>query len=98
MVLPAPRPPRPSYFPATDKQKILKLSGASSGESSIPREGILNILRSLTPRHAVGNALAAGFKRFVSYSDSIPNGAAIPRRSPLQASFRAGREKEAADL
>ena len=39
----------------------LKLSGASSGESSIPKEGILNIIRSLTPRQAAGNALAAGF-------------------------------------
>jgi len=26
----------------------LKLSGASSGESSIPKEGILSIIRSLT--------------------------------------------------
>jgi hypothetical protein len=40
----------------------LKLSGASSGESSIPKEEILNIIRSLTPRQAAGNALAAGFR------------------------------------
>jgi len=40
----------------------LKLSGASPGGSSIPKEGILNILRPLTPRQAAGNALAAGFK------------------------------------
>ena len=47
----------------------MKLSGASSGESSIPKEGILNTIRSLTPRQAAGNALAAGFKgkRSVAY-------------------------------
>ncbi len=41
----------------------LKLSGASSGESSIPKEGILNMIRSLTPQQAARNALAAEFER-----------------------------------
>src|SRR5574340_782181 len=41
---------------------LLKLSGASSGESSIPKEGILNMIRSLTPQQAARNALAAEFK------------------------------------
>jgi hypothetical protein len=39
----------------------LKLSGASSGESPIPKEGILNMVRSLTPQQAARNALAAEF-------------------------------------
>ncbi len=42
----------------------LKLSGASSGESSISREGILSMTRSLTPSppRRTRNALAAEFK------------------------------------
>jgi len=53
-----------SGFSASPDPEKLKLSGASSGESSIPKEGILNIIRSLTPRQAAGNALAAGFNAF----------------------------------
>jgi hypothetical protein len=43
----------------------LKLSGASSGESSIPKEGILSMIRSLTPQQAARNALAAEFNYLI---------------------------------
>ena len=39
----------------------LKLSGASSGESSIPKEGILNMTHSHSSQQAVRNALTAEF-------------------------------------
>jgi len=39
----------------------LKLSEASFGEAPIPKEGILEKIRSLTPPQAAGNALAAEF-------------------------------------
>ena len=59
---------------------LLKLSGASSGESSIPKEGILNIIRSLAPRHSAGHALAAGLNcsSGFSYDDGL---AALSRRN-----------------
>ena len=40
----------------------MKLSGASSGESPIRKEESSNMIRSLTPEQATGNALAAGFR------------------------------------
>ncbi len=44
------------------QHKILKLSEASFGESSILKEGILNMIHSLTPQQAARNALAAEFR------------------------------------
>jgi len=44
------------FFEESLRHEKLKLSGASSGESSIPKEGILNMIRSLTPQQAARNA------------------------------------------
>jgi hypothetical protein len=46
----------------TRLQHSLKLSEASFGESPIPKEGILNMIRSLIPQQAASNALAAEFR------------------------------------
>jgi len=44
------------------KDRNLKLSGASSGESPILKKEFSYMIRSLTPQQATGNALTAGFR------------------------------------
>lgn len=44
------------------RDRNLKLSGASSGESPIMKEEFSDMIRSLTPQQVTGNALTAGFR------------------------------------
>ncbi len=44
------------------RDRNLKLSGASSGDSPILKEEFSNMICSLTPQQATGNSLAAGFR------------------------------------